>query len=131
MARALSLLQAWSSPATEWLRELTASWEGTVEFVHEADNALAAQIRECNTDRVRYAAPERVPSIIHGAAAESGVYLAHAPVLAQGRVELLWYLKEQSLSIDYHRYGNLGFRASEEADSVRGLNGTDAGYPLM
>ncbi|MFT5499753.1 MAG: RHH-type proline utilization regulon transcriptional repressor/proline dehydrogenase, partial [Kiritimatiellia bacterium] len=25
----------------------------------------------------------------------------------------LWYLREQSLSIDYHRYGNLGERATE------------------
>lgn len=116
----VSLPNAWSSPAIEWLRELTASWAGTVAFVHETDNELAAQIRDCKTDRVRYAAPERVPSIIHRAAAESGVYLARAPVLAQGRVELLWYLREQSLSIDYHRYGNLGFRADEDRTRLSG-----------
>ena len=45
---------------------------------------------------------------------DSGIYLARAPVLAQGRVELLWYLREQSISIDYHRYGNLGIREGEE-----------------
>ena len=27
---------------------------------------------------------------------------------------LLWYLREQSLSNVYHRYGNLGARAGEE-----------------
>ncbi|MYC64931.1 MAG: aldehyde dehydrogenase family protein [Acidobacteriia bacterium] len=110
----VSLPKDWSSPATDWLRELTQSWSGAVDFVEETDDELGTQVRECQTDRVRYASSERVPAMIHRAAAESGVYLAHAPVLAQGRVELLWYLREQSLSIDYHRYGNLGTRADEE-----------------
>ena len=47
------------------------------------------------------------------AAAARGLHLADAPVLAVGRVELLHYLREQSLSVDYHRYGNLGARAEE------------------
>jgi RHH-type proline utilization regulon transcriptional repressor/proline dehydrogenase/delta 1-pyrroline-5-carboxylate dehydrogenase len=25
----------------------------------------------------------------------------------------LWYVREQSISTDYHRYGNLGMRADE------------------
>ncbi len=110
----VSLPKDWSSPATDWLRELTQPWARTVDFAEETDDELATQIRDCQTDQVRYANPERVPAIIHRAAAESGVFLARAPVLAHGRVELLWYLREQSLSIDYHRYGNLGFRADED-----------------
>lgn len=35
------------------------------------------------------------------------------PVLANGRLELLHYLREVSLSIDYHRYGNLGSREND------------------
>ena len=35
------------------------------------------------------------------------------PVVAEGRIELLWYLREQSISDDYHRYGNLGDRRNE------------------
>jgi RHH-type proline utilization regulon transcriptional repressor/proline dehydrogenase/delta 1-pyrroline-5-carboxylate dehydrogenase len=62
---------------------------------------------------VRYAGPLRVPELIRRASAESYVYIADAPVLAHGRVELLWYLQEQSLSHVYHRYGNLGRRAEE------------------
>ena len=31
-------------------------------------------------------------------------------LLAEGRIEMLRYLQKQSLSIDYHRYGNLGER---------------------
>ena len=33
----------------------------------------------------------------------------HIP-LAEGRIEMLRYLQEQSLFIDYHRYGNMGER---------------------
>lgn len=41
-------------------------------------------------------------------AAERGIYLESAPVLANGRLELLNYLQEIALSFDYHRYGYLG-----------------------
>jgi RHH-type proline utilization regulon transcriptional repressor/proline dehydrogenase/delta 1-pyrroline-5-carboxylate dehydrogenase len=34
-------------------------------------------------------------------------------LLASGRVELLWYLMEQSISDNYHRYGNLGEHGAE------------------
>jgi RHH-type proline utilization regulon transcriptional repressor/proline dehydrogenase/delta 1-pyrroline-5-carboxylate dehydrogenase len=30
----------------------------------------------------------------------------------------LWYLREQSISTDYHRYGNLGSRADEARADV-------------
>lgn len=43
-------------------------------------------------------------------AAEGGVFPISNPVLASGRVELLHYLREVSLSVDYHRYGYLGLR---------------------
>jgi RHH-type proline utilization regulon transcriptional repressor/proline dehydrogenase/delta 1-pyrroline-5-carboxylate dehydrogenase len=35
-------------------------------------------------------------------------------VLREGRLELLNYIREQSVSADYHRYGNLGDRLLEE-----------------
>lgn len=40
--------------------------------------------------------------------AELGIYLQTQPVLASGRIELLHYLREVSLSVNYHRYGYLG-----------------------
>ena len=112
----VSLPGAWTSPATDWLRELTESWAAAIEFVHENDDELAATIGDGQLDRVRYAAPDRVPEIVLRAATASGVYLARAPVVTQGRVELLWYLREQSISLDYHRYGNLGIREGGEED---------------
>ena len=114
----VSFPRGWWSPATDWLQELTASWNEGVEFFEETDDELASRVREGETDRVRFAAPERVPEIVFRAAAASGVYLARAPVLVQGRVELLWYVREQSISIDYHRYGNLSIREGEEGMEV-------------
>jgi RHH-type proline utilization regulon transcriptional repressor/proline dehydrogenase/delta 1-pyrroline-5-carboxylate dehydrogenase len=47
------------------------------------------------------------------AASHSATLLDHDQVLATGRFELLHYLREESISIDYHRYGNLGLREAE------------------
>jgi RHH-type proline utilization regulon transcriptional repressor/proline dehydrogenase/delta 1-pyrroline-5-carboxylate dehydrogenase len=43
-------------------------------------------------------------------ASQLGAHIADEPVLPDGGLELLHYLREQSLSADYHRYGNLGAR---------------------
>jgi RHH-type proline utilization regulon transcriptional repressor/proline dehydrogenase/delta 1-pyrroline-5-carboxylate dehydrogenase len=59
-----------------------------------------------------------VPEIVRRAAAETGLCLVSAPVLAEGRIELLWSVQEQSISFDYHRYGNLGVRAGEARAEV-------------
>ena len=53
------------------------------------------------------------------AVGETGIYVSRAPVLVEGRVELLWYIEEQSISHDYHRYGNLGHRQDEERSPVK------------
>ena len=58
-------------------------------------------------------------AVIRRAAAASGHWVADVPVVGEGRVELLWYLREQSVSHDYHRYGNLGRRAAESRRAVR------------
>ncbi len=95
------------------LHELTERWGAAIEFIDESGDDLAAAIRDGQTERVRYAGPTRVEESVRVAAAETGLYLATAPVLAVGRIELLHYLCEQSLCVDYHRYGNLGARADE------------------
>jgi len=114
----VSLPPDWSSAATDWLQELTAALTAPVAFIQESDAELAERVRAGETERVRFAAPERVPATVFRAAAESGVYLARAPVLVAGRVELLWYVREQSISIDYHRYGNLSVREAEQRTAV-------------
>ncbi len=92
----------------ETLAQLTESWGGSIEFVQESDEELAAVVQAGQTDRIRYAAPDRVPVVLLETAAAQGFFIASAPVLAHGRIELLWYCREQSISDSYHRYGNLG-----------------------
>ncbi len=81
--------------------------------MEETDAQLAQAIREGQVDRVRYAAPDRPPTEVLRAGNERGGCVLSRKVSAEGRLELLWYLHEQSLSMDYHRYGNLGSRAHE------------------
>jgi RHH-type proline utilization regulon transcriptional repressor/proline dehydrogenase/delta 1-pyrroline-5-carboxylate dehydrogenase len=84
------------------------------EFVRKAivrrqsDEALCASMAV--VDRIRYAAPERVPADVLAAAARRGFYIARAPVLMEGRIELIHYFQNQSVCDTYHRYGNLGDR---------------------
>ena len=105
-----------ANKAVKLLDELTDAWAAAIEFIEETDEQLAAHIRALPAhadERIRFAAPDRVPDVVRTAAAETGVYLSDEPALAEGRVELLWYLREQSVCHDYHRYGNLGTRAGE------------------
>jgi RHH-type transcriptional regulator, proline utilization regulon repressor / proline dehydrogenase / delta 1-pyrroline-5-carboxylate dehydrogenase len=105
------------SPATTSLRKVIEETSLNVEFIELTDDQLAARIRALPPhagERIRFAGPDRVPTAVRAAAVESGVYLADEPVLADGRIELLWYLREQSVCHDYHRYGNLGARSAEQ-----------------
>ena len=79
---------------------------GTAELLTESDYELSVRLPEI--DRVRYAHHDRVPEVIHKAAAKLGKHISRNVPLAEGRIEMLRYLREQSLSADYHRYGNLG-----------------------
>jgi RHH-type proline utilization regulon transcriptional repressor/proline dehydrogenase/delta 1-pyrroline-5-carboxylate dehydrogenase len=88
----------------------------------DGQNLLGKSVIERQTDqdlirllpdiqRVRYADPRRVPAEVFVAAAEIGFYIARAPVLMEGRIELLHYFINQSICDAYHRYGNLGERS--------------------
>jgi RHH-type transcriptional regulator, proline utilization regulon repressor / proline dehydrogenase / delta 1-pyrroline-5-carboxylate dehydrogenase len=80
-----------------------------IEYVEESDAQLAARIAALG--RLRYGAPERVPTKIFAAAADTGAYISRTPVYMEGRIELLQYFRQQALCTNYHRYGNLGERA--------------------
>lgn len=57
-------------------------------------------------ERVRTCSPN-LSDAFYKRAAELGKHIATAPVLIEGRLELLNYLKEQSVSYEYHRYGSI------------------------
>ena len=75
----------------------------------ESDDHIILQLEQGK--RLRYGAPERVPREIYAAAAAKGSYIARQPVSLEGRLEMLQYVREQSICDTYHRYGNLGVRA--------------------
>ncbi len=87
---------------------------GKTSVLYQTDDDLMAMLP--HIQRIRYAAPERVPMELFKEAAKTGFYIARTRVLMEGRIELLQYLREQSICNNYHRYGNLGERALFETE---------------
>ncbi|MFW6239114.1 MAG: proline dehydrogenase family protein [Thermodesulfobacteriota bacterium] len=85
---------------------------GSTKLTRHSDQELIEIMPELN--RIRYAAPDRAPMAVFQAAAKTGFYIARRPVMMEGRLELLHYLQEQAVSVNYHRYGNLGERGLVE-----------------
>ena len=84
-----------------------------------SEQELIALIRTGNYGRLRFSAAGNVSRNVATAAHEFGIAIIDAPISANGMIELAWYFREQSLSIDYHRYGNLGTRSREDrSDTV-------------
>jgi RHH-type proline utilization regulon transcriptional repressor/proline dehydrogenase/delta 1-pyrroline-5-carboxylate dehydrogenase len=112
-----SIISASATVHPKWIRllhDLTESWAGDIEFVQQTDKELAETIEWGGLGRVRYASNTRVPMSIRRAVIGRYVHITDVPVLPVGRIELLWYVQEQSISNDYHRYGNLGARSDEQ-----------------
>jgi len=109
------------SDALAMLDECTQDWAAAIEIVDEPVEALAKIVTNSRDQRMRFAGPDRVPGLLRSAAASArgGTIIADHPVLAEGRIELLWYVREQSISHAYHRYGNLGSRAAESRREPR------------
>ena len=57
-----------------------------------------------DAERVRVWEP--ISTASHAAANGVGLTVIDAPVLANGRLELRWYLREQTVSRVLHRYGS-------------------------
>ena len=82
---------------------------GDAPVIRETDEDLIERIP--GIQRIRYAAPDRVPHRVFVEAAKTGFYISRTRVMMEGRIELLQYFREQSVCNNYHRYGNLGERA--------------------
>lgn len=102
---------SWSHDASQ---QSDLNWLELVPILNVEEEETAQfleRVRQGKMKRIRLV--ERASHELRQASAESAVHLIDAPVLANGRLELLHYLREVSLSIDYHRYGNLGLREGE------------------
>jgi RHH-type proline utilization regulon transcriptional repressor/proline dehydrogenase/delta 1-pyrroline-5-carboxylate dehydrogenase len=66
------------------------------EFIMEMDNY--ERIRTCS---------DSLTEKYYKKAAKTGKYIIFAKPIAEGRIELLHYVKEQSIAFEYHRYGSI------------------------
>lgn len=57
-------------------------------------------------ERIRTCSAE-IPMELYQKAAQENKYIATAPPVKDGRVELIHYIKEQSITFEYHRYGSI------------------------
>lgn len=81
-------------------------------WMRESDSEFLTRIQQDGRPRVRLISTPSLDLEKGLKAIAANVHLA--PVMMNGRVELLHYLREVSFSYDYHRYGNLGDREEEE-----------------
>lgn len=96
--------------------DLTVSCEKHLSFkianlAIESEAHFLIRLKGQAVKRVRFFS--KPSTILSKALAKLGCYTTVSPVLANGRIELLRYLKEQNVTIAYHRYGNLGEREGE------------------
>jgi RHH-type proline utilization regulon transcriptional repressor/proline dehydrogenase/delta 1-pyrroline-5-carboxylate dehydrogenase len=89
------------SPPAAWLAECDG-----VELVVEAEAGFVERLAHPgDTERLRVWEP--ISTAARAAAAGVGLTVIDAPVLANGRLELRWYLREQAVSWVRHRYGSV------------------------
>ena len=60
------------------------------------------------TKRVRFLKPSSVHDTIYKKVVDEALHIASEAFISHGRIELMHYFIEQSISDSYHRYGNLG-----------------------
>lgn len=82
---------------------------GKEDTLVREDEATFAACFE-NVDKIFYANEKQISSFVYEAAAHKAKCIVRAKPLMEGRIELLHYYAEQSISHSYHRYGNLGAR---------------------
>ena len=75
--------------------------------------AIRSYYELLHVSRVRFLNPSHVTMEHYRAASKRGIHIASEPFVAEGRIELMHYFIEQSISNSYHRYGNLGIHAME------------------
>ena len=96
------------SEALTWLQQKSKVLLGEEDsFIFEDERALSESIS--HFERVRFL-HARVPDSLYIKAADEAIHIACEPFVSHGRIELMHYFLEQSISDSYHRYGNLGLK---------------------
>lgn len=76
------------------------------------EDEIALEKAMLSVQRIRFLQPPKIAMC--EAVAEYALYIATEPFMEHGRIELMHYFIEQSISDSYHRYGNLGLRGLKE-----------------
>ncbi|WP_051906556.1 MULTISPECIES: bifunctional proline dehydrogenase/L-glutamate gamma-semialdehyde dehydrogenase [unclassified Sulfurospirillum] len=82
---------------------------GKKDTMEREDEATFVECFE-HVDKIFYANAARISPFVYASVAQKAKCIVRAKPLMEGRVELLHYFAEQSISHSYHRYGNLGAR---------------------
>ncbi len=106
-----------SDAIKDLLERIADIFPGLVHPIDESESELVERISAGDVGRLRLVGSTK-SNKIDDACAESFVTVIREPVLVEGAVECLRYLDEQSISHDYHRYGNPGRRAGEKRAEV-------------
>ena len=67
-----------------------------------------------DVERIIYSDLNKVSGFVFTEAAKIAKFIVRQKPMMEGRLELLNYLKEQTISYSYHRYGNLGARGIDK-----------------
>jgi RHH-type proline utilization regulon transcriptional repressor/proline dehydrogenase/delta 1-pyrroline-5-carboxylate dehydrogenase len=111
LCQVLLAARAANTPLTVSLTPDSAPWPwlaecAGVELVVEAEAGFVERLAyPGDAERVRVWEP--ISTAARAAANSTGLSVIDAPVLANGRLELRWYLREQAVSRVLHRYGSL------------------------
>jgi RHH-type proline utilization regulon transcriptional repressor/proline dehydrogenase/delta 1-pyrroline-5-carboxylate dehydrogenase len=104
----LSIAENIRVEASDWIKKHVDTLIDDNDIVSfEDQEKLIAHIK--TTKRVRFLKPSSVQDAIYEKIVDEALHIASEPFISHGRIELMHYYVEQSISNSYHRYGNLGF----------------------
>ncbi|KIC74318.1 bifunctional proline dehydrogenase/L-glutamate gamma-semialdehyde dehydrogenase [Candidatus Protochlamydia amoebophila] len=92
-----------------------------ISFKLEAESTFIERLERGEIKRMRVLSP--FSKSLENTLANAACHLNRGEVMANGRLELLHFLREVSLSFDYHRYGNLAEREKEYRHPLPGHKG--------
>jgi RHH-type transcriptional regulator, proline utilization regulon repressor / proline dehydrogenase / delta 1-pyrroline-5-carboxylate dehydrogenase len=111
----ISLPEHSKQPEFLWLESKRSSLLGERDAITRDSEAVLIELIP-RYQRTRFLHPENVTDTIFDAVAARAVYIAREPFVPHGRIELMHYFVEQSVSNSYHRYGNLGLHGLKKKE---------------
>jgi RHH-type proline utilization regulon transcriptional repressor/proline dehydrogenase/delta 1-pyrroline-5-carboxylate dehydrogenase len=115
VAQCLVAAETTGTPVSVSVAPGVATWLTPEEAVHEDDQGFIDHLRALRPYPVRIRALGTLGTEPLRFALDAGIHVDREPPVASGRVELLRWVREQSVSRDFHRYGNLGGREEERS----------------